>query len=709
MQNFFSQVVTTCKRFMINGNKLRFISWVILTGLVLAAGIIGVNIFSYKWSGILNEEERDWIKKHPVVTFAPDPDFPPIEFFDEKGNYNGLVAEYFTLIERNLGIDIQIIELGSWEQVLDFARNRKVDGITAAQITPDRLEYLSYTTPIMDIPNVIITRKGADNQLNLTFEKMDGMEIAITHGYAIEEYLRKHYPAITVLTVNNDLQALEWVSFDRADATVVNLAIASYLINEHGFTNLLIAGDSGRKNPLSIATRSDEPILREIMEKGIRSISEKDKKAIYSKWIGLSYMDMQYPGKALTVTFWVLAGLALLVFVSIFWNMSLHSQVNHKTSELNHELNIRKATENRLSQQLENLSALRAVSVAINASMDLPLTLNILLDQVSSKLKVDACDVLLLNPHTRTLDFAADRGFRTKVIRGTSLNMGNSFAWQAVQSRSVIRIDNLLEDSSPRFRTAIHESEGFVSYIGAPLISKGMIKGVLEIFMRSPLQFNRDWMDFLEAMVSQAAIALDNGSMFQDLQKANLDLTLAYDATIEGWAKALELRDGGTEGHSQRVTQMTLKLAQVMGVQDSDLEHIRRGALLHDIGKMGVPDSILLKEGSLDDMEWEMMRKHPVFAMDMLKNISYLQPALDIPCCHHERWDGSGYPQGLSGNQIPFPARIFSVIDVWDALSSDRPYRGPWKEEDVYTYIRENSGSQFDPLVVQQFFNLLQM
>lgn len=647
------------------------------------------------------------MQQHPVIYFAPDPNFPPIEFFDEKGNYIGLVAEYFTLIERSLGIDIEIVQLDSWKDVLVSARDRQVDGITAAQITPERLEYLSFTSPILDIPNIIITRKGGNNQLNLTFEKMDGMEVAITRGYAVEEYLRKQYPAVKIETVENDLEALQWVSFDRADAAVVNLAIASYLINKHGFTNLLIAGDSGRKNPLSIATRSDEPILQGIMEKGINSISEKDRNSIYKKWIGLSYMDFQYPGKALTITFWVLAGLAVLVFTSIFWNMSLQSQVNIKTSELNYELNIRTITESRLNQQLENLSALRAVNVAINASVDLPLTLNILLEQVSSKLKVDACDVLLLNPHTRTLDYAADRGFHTPVIRGTSLNMGSSFAWQAVQSRGVIRIDDLLSETSPRFGAALHESEGFVSYIGAPLISKGMIKGVLEIFLRNPKRIDRDWMDFLEALVGQAAIALDNGSMFQDLQKANLDLTLAYDATIEGWARALELKDGATKGNSQRVTQMTLKLASIMGIQDSDLEHIRRGSLLHDIGKMGIPDSILRKAGPLDPQEWEIMRKHPIFALEMLKHITYLQPALDIPYCHHERWDGAGYPRGLSTKSIPFPARIFSVIDVWDALSSDRPYRRPWKEVDVHNYIKENAGIQFDPQVVQQFFTLL--
>lgn len=686
--------------------KSRTTSWIVLGLLVITTSIIGYSVFGYRFKGILNEEESNWLKQHPVVTFAPDPSFAPIESFDNNGNYVGLVADYFALIENNIGINIDIIHLNTWNDVLDQAKNRNINGITAAQITPERLEYLSFTSPIVDIPNVIITQKGRTDSLSL--KDMAGWTIAITRGYALEEYIKTNYPLIKIYPQNSDLEALEAVSFDQADATVVNLAIASNLINEHGITNLRIAGDSEKNNPLSIAVSSDEPVLQRIMEKGLNSISDQQKRTIYKKWIGLENYGFTSQNQLLTFTFWVLAALAIIVFVSIFWNASLQSQVNLKTSALNRELADRKVAEERLNQQLANVSALRAVGVAINASMDLPLTLNILLDQVSSKLKVDACDVLLFNPYTRTLDYAADRGFRTPLIRGTSLARGDSFAWQAVQTRRAILIDNLETEPGQLYGSPFQESESFVSYIGIPLISKGIMKGVLEIFQRSITIHDQPWMDFLESMVSQAAIALDNGSLFQDLQRANLDLTLAYDATIEGWARALELRDGATEGHSQRVTQMTMDLALRFGVHDSDLVHIRRGALLHDIGKMGIPDDILRKAGPLTDEEWIIMRKHPYFAREMLKDISYLQPALEIPYTHHEKWDGSGYPQGLSGLRIPLAARIFSVIDVWDALSSDRPYRGPWQPDDVYKYIRENSGSHFDPKVVAEFFSMMQ-
>ncbi len=185
-----------------------------------------------------------------------------------------------------------------------------------------------------------------------------------------------------------------------------------------------------------------------------------------------------------------------------------------------------------------------------------------------------------------------------------------------------------------------------------------------------------------------------------------MELALAYDATIEGWSHALDLRDKETEGHTLRVTEMAMELARAMGVGDEELIHIRRGALLHDIGKMGVPDSILLKPDKLSDEEWVVMRKHPRFAYEMLVPIDYLKPAIDIPYCHHEKWDGTGYPRGLKGEQIPLAARLFAIVDVWDALRSDRTYRKGWTEEETLKYIRSLSGTHFDPKVVEMFLDM---
>lgn len=197
-------------------------------------------------------------------------------------------------------------------------------------------------------------------------------------------------------------------------------------------------------------------------------------------------------------------------------------------------------------------------------------------------------------------------------------------------------------------------------------------------------------------------------TLLDERQQAAEELARAYDATLEGWSRALDLRDHETEGHSRRVTEMTVRLSQALGINGAELEHIRRGALLHDIGKMGVSDAILLKPGPLNEEEWRIMRLHPTMAYELLSPIAYLRQALDIPWCHHEKWDGSGYPRGLAGEAIPLAARIFAVVDVWDALSNDRPYRKAMPPAEVYRHLAASSGSHFDPDVVAAFLLLLE-
>ena len=207
----------------------------------------------------------------------------------------------------------------------------------------------------------------------------------------------------------------------------------------------------------------------------------------------------------------------------------------------------------------------------------------------------------------------------------------------------------------------------------------------------------------ITAFADQAAVAIDNAQLFESLQASNRELQEAYQATLEGWVQALDMRDKETEGHTQRVTILTERLARAMGVEGVELINITRGALLHDIGKMAIPDGILLKPGKLTDAERALIQKHPVYAYDMLKRIEFLLPAIDIPYCHHEKWDGTGYPRGLKGNEIPFAARIFPVIDVWDALVSDRPYRKGIPKNEVREHIKADSGRHFEPRVVEAF------
>ena len=369
----------------------------------------------------------------------------------------------------------------------------------------------------------------------------------------------------------------------------------------------------------------------------------------------------------------------------------------------------RKRAEEQAQLQIQRLRSLRAIDVAISSSFNLNLTLDILLDHVITQLKVDAAAILLFDATARRLDYAADRGFRTPDIHSVRVKLGEGYAGKAVLERHTIHIPDLMQtedDLPPPFQLMLQE-EGFVHYYGVPLIVKGEVKGVLEIFHRSTLESDPEWLDFLETLAGQAAIAIEDSTLFENLQRSNQELFQAYDATIEGWSHALDLRDKETEGHTLRVTELTMELARKFGFSEEQLINIRWGALLHDIGKMGVPDSILLKPDELTEAEWEIMRRHPTFAFEMLSPIAYLKSSLDIPYCHHEKWDGSGYPRGLKGEVIPLAARLFAVVDVWDAVTSNRPYRTAWSDEEAIEYIREQSEKYFDPKVVNVFLNMI--
>jgi HD-GYP domain-containing protein (c-di-GMP phosphodiesterase class II) len=357
-------------------------------------------------------------------------------------------------------------------------------------------------------------------------------------------------------------------------------------------------------------------------------------------------------------------------------------------------------------QRLNRLQALRAIDIAISSNFDLSATLDVLLEQIATQLHVAAALVLLRDPHDNRLVYAAGRGFRTQALQATRLRWGEGHAGQAAQTRQILAVPDLPHNLGSFPRAPLLVDEGFLSYFAAPLIVKGDVRGVLEVFDRAPQAPNTEWLAFLESLAGQAAIAIDNTTLFRDLQRSHAELELAYDATIEGWSAALDLRDHETEGHTQRVTAMTVALAgRVGGFTPAELVHVRRGALLHDIGKMGIPDSILHKPGGLSEAEWQVMRLHPQLAYDLLRSIDYLRPALDIPHYHHEWWDGTGYPSGLAGAAIPRAARLFSVVDVWDALRSDRPYRAAWPEDKVRAYLRDRAGTQFEPALVEAFLS----
>jgi diguanylate cyclase (GGDEF)-like protein/PAS domain S-box-containing protein len=361
----------------------------------------------------------------------------------------------------------------------------------------------------------------------------------------------------------------------------------------------------------------------------------------------------------------------------------------------------------RQQRQLAFLESLRQIDLAITGSMNLDVMLNVIVRQVKAQLGVDALAILVLDKHTLLLEPIAQNGFSISRSPMKAIRFGEGLGGQVAQQAKLVQYPCLSDDEPEFVRSNLFQQEGFQSYYGLPLKAKGLVKGVLELFHRASFEPDAQWISFAETVATQTAIAIDSAQLFQDLEHSNLELSMAYDTTLEGWAKALELRDHETEGHARRVVEMTLNLAKIMGFSGAELVHLRRGALLHDIGKMGVPDQILQKDGPLDDDEWEIMRQHPIYAYNWLRSIRYLRPALDIPHYHHEKWDGSGYPEGLKGEQIPISARMFAIIDVWDALRSDRPYRKAWTKDKTLALINDEKGHHFDPQVVDAFLEMI--
>jgi len=360
-----------------------------------------------------------------------------------------------------------------------------------------------------------------------------------------------------------------------------------------------------------------------------------------------------------------------------------------------------------VQKRLKQVQSLNRIETTIASSTDSKLVLNTIIEEAFSLLDIDAIDIYLVEETNLTLNLVESRGFGKPPDRTIKLRSDNNLASQVAINRDSLVIPEIQRYDLLIEQEKFYRQEGMTSYMAVPIIAKGKVKGVIEGFNKDKTTPDQEKLDLLNSLAKQAALSLDNASLFENLERSNYQLLMAYDTTIEGWSRALDLRDKETEGHTQRVTSLTLQLAKMIGISDNEIIHIRRGALLHDIGKMGVPDQILLKPDKLTPEEWEIMRRHPTYAYDLLLPIQFLRPALDIPYCHHEKWDGSGYPRGLRGAEIPLAARIFAVVDVWDALSSERPYRPAWPEEKVLNHIEEQKGIHFDVDVVKAFISLI--
>jgi putative nucleotidyltransferase with HDIG domain len=368
-------------------------------------------------------------------------------------------------------------------------------------------------------------------------------------------------------------------------------------------------------------------------------------------------------------------------------------------------LMLEQSVNDQIKLKQSQLRALMNVGQVMNSSTGLRGVLEEVMDSLIALMRAERGFLMLREPDGE-LAVRIARGIAQINLDEETFKVSRSVVRKVIESNAPVLTTNAQAD--PRFDAqmsiAMYQLR---SILCVPLKLKHELIGVLYVDNRAHSgRFTENDLELISAFADQAAVAIDSARMFEDLQESHRELERAYQATLEGWVRALDLRDKETEGHTQRVTILTYRLARLMGVRDEALVHITRGALLHDIGKMAIPDGILIKPGPLTDEERLLMEKHPVYAYEMLSPIDFLVPAIDIPYCHHEKWDGTGYPRGLKRQEIPFAARIFPVIDVWDALTSDRPYRRALPHKEVRQRIQAASGKHFDPLVVEAFMEI---
>lgn len=364
-----------------------------------------------------------------------------------------------------------------------------------------------------------------------------------------------------------------------------------------------------------------------------------------------------------------------------------------------------KHAEQMIQQQVEELELLRAVDQAIISTNDVQSCVETLIQPIKQFFRADLVEVLLYDQENARIQYVAGVGYVSNAVLLT-FPVTQGTPWLAISSRQSVHLENIPQNpqlANIRF----YKEEKIISCYTVPLLTPERVQGVLQVFFRSHTRLDESRWAFLTAVSGQLAIAVEKSLLWDSLQQTLCDLKQSYETSLETLVHALDLRDNETEHHTRRVTELSVAIAQLLGVPDELVDNIRRGALLHDVGKIGIPDSILHKTGPLTEEEWVIMRQHPVKAYQLLKKIELFHDALDIAYCHHERWDGSGYPRGLKGEEIPLAARIFAVADVWDALTSDRPYRTRWTEEQAAAHIAAHAGILFDPIVTEIFLSLV--
>jgi PAS domain S-box-containing protein/putative nucleotidyltransferase with HDIG domain len=687
------------------------------------------------------------------IRVVMDNNYPPYSFLDENGNPEGILIDQWKLWESKTGIKVYISTM-EWAKAMQEMEAGKYDVIDTIFFNEERAKIYDFTAPYADIEVPIYF----DNNISgLTDVKsLKGFKVGVKSEDNAADILLKN--GIDQLEYYDSYESMILAAKDkRLRVFVLDKPPAEYFIYKYGLQNQINSSASLYTGQFHRAVKKGDIALLQIVEDGFNRIAPSEYSAIETKWFGNHLLSVFYIRYVM-----VGVGLACLIFLLlVLSNRELQRRVNLRTSELNSLFSAMPEIVMVLDQEGRCLSIPSTASPVISGykenilgkalsdwlpnptSFDVRQNIQSVLSKQTSETLESS---IVLNDQTYWFSWIVSPLDKNRV-----LFVGHDFTqWKNTQEallESEQRFRIMFENHdvcmmliSPDDGQIIDVNQAAVNFYGytAEQMREMSISQInrlpdVEIYDAINKIVEEKQTKFIfphrlaagdtrTVEIHSSPVKVNNKKMLfsiifditdrklaeEGVIAKTLELAEAYDATLEGWSNALELRERETAGHSKRVVEMTLKICRELGVPEDEMIHIQRGALLHDIGKMGVPDNILLKPGSLSPDEWVIMRQHPLYAFRMLSKIPFLERALEIPYSHHERWDGSGYPRGLKGEEIPLSARVFAVVDVWDALISDRPYRPAWSEESALQYVKDNAFVLFDPEIVKIFFQIHQ-
>jgi len=647
----------------------------IISGIITTSFLINVqnakneNIF-------LTAEEKAWLYEHKdEIKIGYTIDYPPVEFLN-SGKYVGISADYFKLLEQKLGIRIQMVQFDNFDELIRQTKNRELTGITAATKTFERSGYLDFTIPYIDNPNVIITRKNFSE--NLTFEKLANasMNILVVEGYDIIEFLNENYPKLEYRTVKSPSEGMRMVAFGEADAMIIEIMSASATIERDNISNLIVNVETPYESSLSIATRNDWPILNRIFNKGIAQITDHERKVIDQKW-----MSIQQKSIFQNTYFWiVLLGFVLFLIIVIIailvWNSSLQSAVKEKTQALEES-----TKELMFKTYHDELTGLYN--------------------------RVYMAELL------RQLEQENSLPFSIIVADLNGLKITNDTFGHEIGDQMLIRVSEIIKGNIQPNHAACRIG-GDEIVVLMPLTAERECIDIVENIKNATLTAKEDP---IKPLVALGCATTDDGrDSFTRLFKLAEDKMYVnkvnnskrnYDMIINSIKNNLYENKYESKDHYERLVMMCRQIGKILYLNKNDIENLVLLAELHDIGKVGLDKEILLREGPLTMEEWKSVKRHPELGFKIVSASTKLSHIGKGILAHHEHWDGNGYPQGLKGEEIPFIARLFSIVEAYDVMTHERAYKPIYTKERAIKELKDNLGTQFDPNLVELFVNYI--